>query len=247
MVEENQSTENTQQADSDQNNRDFGNLRGTLIAGAWAFIGLLLVSLFWPNLTERTKFFTGNLWNLVIAFAIIAQIRVYQKQATIMQGQLKATHDTLSAMKFTREFENRAWVGVKSMSFNKIAQGVEVVYEIMNGGKSPAICSIEFKGEERELPPPDDISYGGLPDAPSRLTLFPGVELKQSVAVFPGPPVVPNPKTRTHAYYIYGTIEYRDMFGTHKTDFCYQTILITAPDNKQAVVFRLSSTHNNFT
>jgi hypothetical protein len=71
-------------------------LRGVFIAGSWAFISLLLTTLFWPNLTERTKFFTGNFLNLLIVFAIIAQIVIYRKQWRVMERQSNLMDESLT-------------------------------------------------------------------------------------------------------------------------------------------------------
>jgi hypothetical protein len=60
------------QPQSDHNDSGPSYLRWVFIGGGIAFVGLLAVSLLWPNLTERTKFFIGTLWVLVTAFAVIA-------------------------------------------------------------------------------------------------------------------------------------------------------------------------------
>ena len=92
MVEHGQTSQDTSQSNNNDPNRPkLGEFGGVLVGGAWAFIGLLLVSIFWPNLTERTKFFTGNLWNLVIAFAVLAQVKINQKQWKAMIDSLKRT------------------------------------------------------------------------------------------------------------------------------------------------------------
>ncbi|MGB7925416.1 MAG: hypothetical protein WCF57_19415 [Pyrinomonadaceae bacterium] len=96
MIEEDNATKDTQNADNSQDDsRPLGYLQGVFVAGAWAFIGLLLVALFWPNLSERTKFFTENLFNLIIAFAVIAQVVIYRKQWHVMLQQWQAMRDGL--------------------------------------------------------------------------------------------------------------------------------------------------------
>jgi hypothetical protein len=130
MVEKNQTTKNAHDSDSGQGNRNLGHFRGVLIGGAWAFIGLLLVSLFWPNLSERTKFFTGNLWNLVIAFAVIAQVRINHWQWQIMREQKRIA-----------TIGERAYLGIKNVKIdNPIMNNTIVVHAlIFNGGRTPAL------------------------------------------------------------------------------------------------------------
>jgi hypothetical protein len=53
-----------------------------------AYIILLGLSLFWPNLAERTKFFTANGLVLALLIVAIAQVLIYYGQQQIMQGQL---------------------------------------------------------------------------------------------------------------------------------------------------------------
>lgn len=81
-------------------------LRSVFIWGGIAVAGLLAASIWWPNLTERTKFFTANLLNLVIALAVVAQALIYRRQRDIMRGQWrvmkgqgKAMQDQLEAMR----------------------------------------------------------------------------------------------------------------------------------------------------
>lgn len=84
------------QPESSHNDSEPSYLRWVFIGGALAFVGLLAVSLWWPNLSERTKFFTGNLLNLVIGLAVIAQVLIYRKQRDIMRQQWQAMADSLT-------------------------------------------------------------------------------------------------------------------------------------------------------
>src|SRR6185503_15559245 len=68
-----------------------GDLYWVVSSASIAFVLLLLAALFWPNLTERTKFFTANLFNLMVAFAVIAQVIIYRNQWIIMKRQLQFT------------------------------------------------------------------------------------------------------------------------------------------------------------
>ncbi len=80
MVEPNQTPEDAKNGNAAQNLGRAAHLRPLLIAGTLAALFLLLASVFWPNLSERTKFFTGNVLNLVISVAVIAQVVIYRKQ-----------------------------------------------------------------------------------------------------------------------------------------------------------------------
>src|SRR5438045_421242 len=87
-MEENGTNDNTENADNGQNNVALRDLRGVFIAAVWALIFLILVAKFWPNLPQRMAFFTGNLFNLIIAFAVIAQVVIYRKQWAAMKRQI---------------------------------------------------------------------------------------------------------------------------------------------------------------
>jgi hypothetical protein len=87
MVEENRANENTENTNNGQNDAALRDLRGVFIAATWALIFLALVARCWPNLPQRMAFFTGNLFNLIIAFAVIAQVIIYRKQWQVMRLQ----------------------------------------------------------------------------------------------------------------------------------------------------------------
>jgi hypothetical protein len=79
-------------------NTEPSHLRWVFIGGGIAITGLLIASIWWPNLTERTKFFTGNLLNLVIALAVIAQVLIYRKQWRVMQNQTRIMNESVNVM-----------------------------------------------------------------------------------------------------------------------------------------------------
>jgi len=90
MRENNQATNNSAKADSSDDYRgSLGDLYWVVNPGIIAVALLLLAALFWPNLAERTKFFTSNLWNLLIAFAVIAQVVIYRKQWGVMKESIQ--------------------------------------------------------------------------------------------------------------------------------------------------------------
>lgn len=142
MSEQNEPDQDKENSDSGKDNGSLGYLRGVCIAAAWAFIGLLLTAIFWPNLTERTKFFTGNLFNLVIAFAVIAQVIVYLKQTRIMTRQLKATELAAETTKQALYIAERPYLDVAAFKVLPIPfeVGVPITYtaKIQNTGRTPA-------------------------------------------------------------------------------------------------------------
>jgi hypothetical protein len=99
VSEQHDPNHNAAQTDSGHANREPSYLRWVFLSGGIAAIGLLVTSIYWPNLTERTKFFTGNLLNLVIALAVIAQVLIYRKQRDIMRQQWQSMQGQLSAMR----------------------------------------------------------------------------------------------------------------------------------------------------
>lgn len=177
MVEENSTDHNAKETKDGQSNGPRGHLRSVFIAGAWAFIGLLLTAIFWPNLTERMKFFTGNLWNVVIAFAVIAQAVIYRKQWKIMgrqwrtankQAEIAAKQIKLIAV------SERAELAIKNIIETRLAVGhrPEVSVLFHNGGKTAArnvalngylFIGYGYRGEVKwDTPPPKTGGAGSV-------------------------------------------------------------------------------------
>ena len=88
MPEHPHPSDNPKKADNGYNNVAPRYLMWVLIGGGIALLGLLLTSIYWPNLTERTKFFTGNLLNLVVSLAVIAQVLIYRNQWQIERARI---------------------------------------------------------------------------------------------------------------------------------------------------------------
>lgn len=80
ITEKPDSDHDSTRTDSGHNDGESGHLAWVFIGGGIAIVSLLVASIWWPNLTERTKFFTGNLLNLVVGLAVIAQVLIYRKQ-----------------------------------------------------------------------------------------------------------------------------------------------------------------------
>ncbi len=180
------------------------------------------------------------IFSFLVIVVIIVQAYIYKKQWGAMRG-------TLEEMKLSREMENRAWIGVKSVEFEEDPHGgYRIAMAVVNGGNTPANVTIEYVGRDLDGPPPDDASYGDLANKPSQLVLFPHQEFRNNLVSVAKPPVIVNPKTPGHAWYIYGTLKYDDIFGhPHSTKFCYFTHVVEMNGHK-AVVFAIGPTHNKF-
>jgi hypothetical protein len=172
MVRENETNKNSDKPQSGHDDGgSLGYLQGVCIAAIWVFIVLLLVAIFWPNLSERTKFFTGNFFNLPIAFAVIAQVLIYRKQWQVMERQWEEAKT--QAEKATEQMGFMVliecpYVGVFGLQIAPIRNNSLVVNgKFLNAGRTPAW---DFKRKLRvelveELPPPGwVINWDSTPD-----------------------------------------------------------------------------------
>jgi hypothetical protein len=96
MIEKENTNHDSSKTNNGHRNSEPSYLRLVFICGGIAVAGLLIASIWWPNLTERTKFFTGNLLNLIIALAVIAQVLIYRKQWNAMAEGLEIERDKTS-------------------------------------------------------------------------------------------------------------------------------------------------------
>ena len=192
--------------------------------------------------SERIRFFTVNTLSWIVFMAVVTQIVIYKKQWHAMR-------DTLSEMKTSRELTNRAWIGVKSIEIEENPDGgIKIIAAFLNSGATPANVTIQLKGEPRTEPPPDDITIGPFQDEGSHLALFPNVEHRTSIARLPALPLFNNPR---EAWYIYGRLDYEDIFGhPHVTRFCYHSVDLTTKAQRKQGQLRgtlvVSGTHNSF-
>jgi hypothetical protein len=172
-----------------------------------------------PNLLTFTgwlQIWLPIIFSGLVVVVIFAQAYIYKKQWNAMQ-------DTLKEMRLSRELENRAWIGVKSLEFEQgEPAGVDVVATFVNSGASPAIMTFEYRMEDLEQSPADDIVLPPYPNQGSSLALFPHVERRARLAQHINITLPAKPKSPNHTYYIYGVIKYRDIFDQpHTTRFCY--------------------------
>lgn len=138
MAEENETSQNTENANGSKEKVSLGDLRGVFIAGAWVLIGLLLVAKFWPNLPQRMAFFTGHFFNLLIAFAVIAQVVIYRKQWHVMERQWEMAKEQTKIMGESLVIQSRAYVGVHSIETPNPKVPNSILIRFENTGIVPA-------------------------------------------------------------------------------------------------------------
>jgi hypothetical protein len=134
MAKNNDTDHHGDKTNDGQSNGKPSHLRWVFIGGGIAIAGLLLASIWWPNLTERTKFFTGNLLNLVIALAVIAQVLIYRKQWEIMQHTVTITERSFRA-------NTRAYIFINDATLESAISSGSYPYPslvLKNSGTTPA-------------------------------------------------------------------------------------------------------------
>jgi len=232
MVESNQTSNNANQPNGGQNNgRPYGSMYWVYIIGTWAFISLLLISIFAPHMTERLKFFVTTLWVLVTAFAVIAQAIIYRKQWQIMQQQWEAMNEGLRETRISRELENRPWLMVIALNLArplKVGEPPIAALTLMNKGNTPAIgVRIRSTLEIRDIPVPNPappVAVFGNISVPiiaphSEAASF--VPRRAALSQAELNDIGAMPRSRKQIY-IWGVLEYRDVFGKpHNTGYCF--------------------------
>ena len=154
---------------------------------------------------------------------------------------------TLAEMRTSRELENRAWIGMKSMEFQNVPDGVDLVASYENSGNTPAKVTVVYEARNLSEPPADDIPYTPIAHSGSVLALFPKTQYSGLVAHFKGMPVIPDPKTPDDQFYIFGSLDYDDIFGHHhRTNFCYRTGKEEEGGKVTAGHILVCPTHNTF-
>jgi hypothetical protein len=228
MVEGNQTPDNTDQSNSSQNNsRPYGDMYWVYIIGAWSFIGLLLVAVFWPNMTERLKFFVGTLWVIVTAFAVIAQAVIYRKQWAIMERQWRLSRHAM-------EYAEAAYVTVLQVQMTKkmiLGEHAQTKILFGNFGNTPAFnlgthghmdlkpIGSQFTDQEALATGPGNVSktiLGGR-GATTMQTFNSGMPLTPELLA-----VIEQHKLVVH---VWGIVTYTDVFKRERwTRFCFSEI-----------------------
>jgi hypothetical protein len=135
MVEENETNHDSEDANNGHQNGEPSYLLWVFIAGGIAVVGLLAASIWWPNLTERTKFFTGNLLNLVIALAVIAQVLIYRKQWGAMKDAISRQDADLRQWVEIRPLGIRATTRSKAEQPSKVE--ITLRWKVLNQTRLP--------------------------------------------------------------------------------------------------------------
>jgi len=243
VVESNQTPNNTDQANDGQNNaRPYGEMYWVYIIGTWSFVGLLLIAIFWPNMTERLKFFIGTLWVLVTAFAVIAQAVIYRKQWAIMENSLsrsdtaiELTKQSISSNEKNSIYAQRAYVTAKIRSVTSVTKRLDTFLmrlRIENSGNTPANELVVIYGcGLGENPPwektPDGLLIGNNPGP--YVTRLGVVAPKDSYQVIETPRIGFDSiedfrafEDGKLAFYCWGKVVYEDIFNEKRqTEFCF--------------------------
>jgi len=245
MVEENQAANNANDTNGGQQYRYTGELKNVFIAGAWGLIGLILVAAYWPNLTERMKFFVGTLWVLVTAFAVIAQVVIYRKQWAVMEDGLKRSDASIDLSKQSIAFAEqsaiyaqRAYVVAKIRDIGERDETLQFRLRIENSGNTPANDVVVFfsyglrnKSPHDKAPDSEIVVYDSGFTETERLGLiapngsYQVISTPEISAIAPGPVLTDEYKrfeSGELAYYCWGRIVYEDIFNKKRhTDFCF--------------------------
>ena len=130
--------------------------------------------------------------------------------------------------------DQRAWVGSGDTTFTINESAPVVVHTLgRNVGKSPAVdvsSEISWVVKPTKMGPlkRENIVYGQWTKKLSNGTVFPGqnfgIDFIEREIIPNQSSIVNDLKNESSVFYIYGFIDYKDVFGvSHWTTFCYQT------------------------
>ena len=196
-----------------------GYLQGICIAAIWVFLALLLVAVFWPNLSERTKFFVGNFFNLLIAFAVIAQVLIYRKQWQVMERQWEAVREQTKNAREAFYIGERAYIHVQDMLMSSItANPISIKANLLNAGRTPAWnvhCTTDIVlGPPDHDPPPHNQKPSFLKGEGS---FIPTGAVQEVRMTFPGFPIsateVKSIEAGILTIFIVGSIRYKTILS----------------------------------
>lgn len=271
MPDSPQTEPNKQNTKTDKNNLTRRYLRRIVSWTVRAYVALFILSFWWPNLAERTKFFIGSGLLLALLIVAIAQVLIYygqqqimraqldamKEQATVLQGSLEETRKLVGQNERaviaaeqgaqtaaqTMKVSQRAYVGVTKVTLNRPVRHFNeatIWIFIENKGLTPArnITIRSYRGYSNITV--DEFSYDPLPDLPSQAVLLPGSKAEATMQTASFPEAFRESYFKQgHRLYIWGIIEYDDVFGDHhRTLFCYFNL---SPDN---TALHLHSSHN---
>jgi hypothetical protein len=189
------------------------------------------------------------IFTVVIAGATVAQVRVYKRQAALMESGLNETKKTADAalksanaanatvklMGATAEKQLRAYIGINLAANNPPTPPNNIKFCMINRGQTPAfnvtnfVSWYSFAGANTPWQSGHPYTRYGSQTG-SKFTLFPQdpsypeLELKG----LPGGPafsqLMANAAAGLITLYIYGEVSYFDLFGKKEriTEFCYR-------------------------
>ena len=146
MSEQTETPKNAENADKAQSplqeRSALVDLRGVFIAAAWCLVGVALIAIFWPNLPQRMAFFIGIFFNLMIAFAVVAQVIIYRKQWRVMRLQWhEANRQAKSSAQLIElmVMNECAYVRIGTIDIEQPdGNSVKMEGTFINGGRTPA-------------------------------------------------------------------------------------------------------------
>jgi hypothetical protein len=209
--------------------------RRVVIYAAIAYLILLGITFFWPNLTERTKFFTANGLTLALLIVAIAQVLIYHRQQVIMQQQWKAIDTQARHMKGQLDImrdaqksfavSERAYLTISDMRLlpMTIGEPFSISLTLHNGGRTPA-WHIETAVESiiaSALP----VDLSPLPPSVMSEDFIPANAGKQTTIVFE---IIVTEEylgailAGTATFFVRGEVRYRD-FANAPQLFVYRT------------------------
>lgn len=149
-------------------------LRHIVMATAFGWLVLVMVSIFLPNLTERVKFFTANTLNLFLLFAVAVQGYIYRRQWEVMERQGSEIERQSEQARNHAIYTLRAYISIRTVvpDFPK-----QILVEIVNFGQTPA-HHVQFAHKvavrpvrENPDPAPETFDWRIIPGAPLAPTM----------------------------------------------------------------------------
>lgn len=145
---------NPQNSQPNNKNLPRSYVRRIVVYSFIAFAILLGLSIWWPNLAERTKFFTNSGLLLALLIVAIAQVLIYHRQQEIMRGQLDVMKAGIRQTKRFFDLTERPSLGMEGeMEFSQEPTGEAFIQvTIKNSGKSPAVRVLSGISTGIEIP-----------------------------------------------------------------------------------------------
>lgn len=180
-------------------------------------------------------------WLPVLFSGLLLGVTIFYTWYASRQWQVM--RDALQEARTTREIENRAYIGIKSVGLVddlKANTSNTILVVLSNAGKTPAVMSLHFVSGIGTAP--WEKVYEEPTNIRGNFTLTPGTEHNSEVPVSAYTNLELTPVLERHAQlYLQGVIEYDDVFGKHhRNEIC----AVNIPNTKN---FRACccTTHNS--